>query len=223
MAKLLEITRENIIAAINQIDQDPSLLKGRQSYMYDISYNNKKYPPILLISLANQNLGGEVLTLTDFDNNTKKAFKLLQDLQFDIVEREASYYEQLIAFLNQSLTDNMKYSDYLKSFDDLKVKVSFGQGGVAKIPWISFLRESQTTSDGIYPVYLYYKEEKLLILAYGISETNQSNYSWDITDALTIEDYFDQNHLDKPFRYGKSYVYKSYNVESLPSKESCVQ
>ena len=37
--------------------------------------------------------------------------------------------------------------------------------------WISFLKEPNTTSNGIYPVYLYYKEDDILILAYGISET----------------------------------------------------
>ena len=100
----------------------------------------------------------------------------------------------------------MTYSHYSNIFYDLKVRVSFGQGGQANVPWISFLRDGQTTQKGIYPVYLYYKELEILVLAYGISETYPSDANWNLSNPITIDDYFAQNNFGKPFRYGKSFV-----------------
>ena len=76
-------------------------------------------------------------------------------------------------FIIQSQTDNLKTKDlYPKSIFDLDMKVSFGMGVPTYVPWISILGPGMTTSNGYYPVYLYYKKENILILAYGISETN---------------------------------------------------
>ncbi len=57
-----------------------------------------------------------------------------------------------------------------------------------------FLKEPNTTSHGIYPVYLYYKENNILILAYGISETTAPANNWeDIKSKQTINEYFATN------------------------------
>lgn len=130
-----------------------------------------------------------------------------------------TYHEELRKFLDQAKTDNLKTSHYLKTFAGLKVKVSFGQGFPANIPWISFLRDGMTTSEGIYPGYLFYKNQNLLILSYGLSETNEVKYNWQLNSAKTINSYFNENNLEKPFRYGQSFVYKSYNVDELPNAD----
>lgn len=129
----------------------------------------------------------------------------------------ASYSTQLNEFLAQAKTDNLKTKHFSKKFSGTTVKVSFGQGGVAKVPWISFLIEPNTTSKGIYPVYLFYKNLGFLILAYGISETNSPNNNWNLSKEQTIEEYFEENNFGKPFRYGESYVYRTYEVDNLPS------
>ncbi len=119
--------------------------------------------------------------------------------------------EQLNNFLVQANSKNLKTKSYPNSWMDLKMKVSFGQGNSARVPWISFLGSGMTTSKGIYPVYLYYKELKTLILAFGISETEEFGIEWplEISDNnLRIVDFFDV----KIPRYGDSYVYKSYKV-----------
>lgn len=123
------------------------------------------------------------------------------------------YYNQLKQFLAQAKTDNLKTKHFESEFKGTKVKVSFGQGNTAKIPWISFLKEPNTTSNGIYPVYLYYKNYDLLILAYGISETNKPQKKWDIRNKETINDYFKKNFGGKPDRYGKSFVFKIYDLK----------
>lgn len=120
----------------------------------------------------------------------------------------------LIQFLEQSKTENLKTAHYQKKYSDLKVKVSFGQGNLANIPWITFLEEGQTTADGIYPVYLLFKKEKLLILAYGVSETNPPKVKWVFDSSpVTIEDHF--KILGKiPDRYGDSFIFEIYDLNS---------
>ncbi len=130
-----------------------------------------------------------------------------------------SYYNELIKFLQQAKTTELKTSHYLSDYLGLKVKVSFGQGGLANVPWISFLRDGQTTQNGIYPVYLFYKDIDLLILAYGISETKIPEVNWSLANPKSIVKYFSENNLGFPFRYGKSFVFKAYNTNKLPQKD----
>jgi len=99
----------------------------------------------------------------------------------------------IFEYLKQSQTDNLKTKHYPKEFLGFKVKISFGMGAPARIPWIAFITEEMQVSNGFYPVYLYYKEENKLILSYGISETYEFDSTWpkEITDAAeTITEYF---------------------------------
>ena len=130
-----------------------------------------------------------------------------------------NYSEQLIAFLEQAKTGGLKTRHYKKNFSDITVKVSFGQGTPARVPWISFLKEPFTTSNGIYPVYLFYKEQNKLILAYGISETKKPSKKWVVENPKTIGEYFKENNLGIPYRYGESYIFKVYNVDHLPNSD----
>lgn len=215
----MEFSREDLIAAIKKIDENPSLRKNRSSSTYDLIFEDKKYPPILVLSVANQLQNGKELFLEDF-NNVEVPFNLLRQNGFEVVKKNLSYYNELTEFINQAQTAELKTSKYKKMYFDLNVKVSFGQGVPATIPWISFLRKGVTTANGIYPVYLYYKKENLLILAYGISETTPPQSHWPVKHPITIEEYFTQNNLGKPFRYGKSFIYKVYNPTDLPDKNA---
>lgn len=215
----MNFIREDLIAAIKKIDENPQLKTKRASSTYDLIYNEKKYPPILVLSIANQLNNGKELLLNDFNNDVKEPFKILRDKGFEIKKKQTSYYDQLVQFLQQAKTTNLKFSTFAKSFLDLKVKVSFGQGVPATIPWISFLRDGISTNNGIYPVYLYYKNENLLVLAYGVSEENKFEFKWPIEGVETIESYFKKNNLKAPFRYGKSFIYKVYDVNNMPEMD----
>lgn len=130
------------------------------------------------------------------------------------------YYNELQKFLKQTNTNDLTTSHYEVKYAGLKVKVSFGQGNQARVPWIAFLKDNQTVQDGIYPVYLFYKEKKILVLAYGVSETNTPATSWDLSRSKKIESYFSENNFSKPERYGNSFVYKAYNTtQPLNEKE----
>jgi 5-methylcytosine-specific restriction protein B len=112
-------------------------------------------------------------------------------------------------FLQQTQTSNLKTKGlYPESIYDLDIKVSFGMGTQTHVPWISTLGPGMSTSNGYYPVYLFFKKENILILAYGISETVDYEDPWNreiIESNKKIKDL-----LEKPFRYGESYVYKTY-------------
>jgi len=127
---------------------------------------------------------------------------------------EENIKELLTSFLGQAKTNNLVTNHYPNSYANLNLKVSFGQGVVARIPWISFLGNNQITSKGIYPVYLLYKEQDILVLAYGISETNTPTLNWKIpSNTQTIKEYFGDNFKIKPARYGNSFVYKVYDLK----------
>lgn len=215
----MEITRDKILQAINKIDLNPKLRENRSSSTYDLLFEGNKYPPILVLSVANQLNGSKELLLSDFNNRVDVPFKILRDNGFEIQKKDMNYHEELNKFLEQAKTDNLKTSHYLRTLANLKVKVSFGQGVPANIPWISFLRDGMTTSEGIYPGYLFFKNQSLLILSYGISETNEVKYDWQIDSPQTINSYFVEKKLEKPFRYGKSFVYQVYDVNQLPTAD----
>ena len=118
----------------------------------------------------------------------------------------------LSAFLLQTQNKDLKTSSYPKEWSDLKMKVSFGMGAPARVPWIAFIAPEMQVSKGFYPVYLYYKEFNTLILAYGISETEEFAETWPVeimNSASTITAFFDK---DVP-RYGDSFVFKAYRID----------
>ena len=126
--------------------------------------------------------------------------------------------EILDKFIVQSGFDERQYGpggqivkEYPKDFLDLKMKVSFGIGTPARVPWISYLAPGMNTSDGFYPVYLFYKKERKLVLAYGISETKESKTSW----PYEIEQNFKRikEVINKPPRYGESFKFKLYTIK----------
>lgn len=131
------------------------------------------------------------------------------------------FYPTILKFIKQANTaKSLKVNEYPRSYKELEIKVSFGQGGLARIPWISFLYKGQTTSKGIYPCFLYYKEQGLLILVYGLSETNKPTKNWKLpNDILTVDAYFSKNKLGIPERYGKSYVAQVYLVDNLVQEQ----
>lgn len=135
-----------------------------------------------------------------------------------------SYYNELKTFIAQADDiqkgkGDLKRAQYVKSFMDLAVKVNTRQAnGGRKVPSIAFLGGNNTVQKGIYPVYLYYREAGILILAYGISEARPPEQNWNISNTITIFDYFLEHNVTLPARYGQSLVYRIYNVKKLPNK-----
>lgn len=222
------ITTDHIRKAISAISKSyiPPHRKGRSYQLLD---NGKIFPPKYVLSIANKYANGTELESSDFDAVEAKNFLIKKGFNvharstssnnMDTTNEGQEFYKQLKDFLDQAKTSNLKTKHYISEYLNTKVKVSFGQGGAAKIPWISFLIAPNTTSRGIYPAYLYYKDYNILILAYGVSETNSPLKAWQNLDSeQTVKEYFEIKFATKPDRYGSSHIYKVYNVNDLPSK-----
>ena len=206
------IEKEHIEKAIAEIDQN-GVQNGEQSTTYDLIYNDKRYPPKLVISLANKYANGLILKRSSFyggDNTV--AFKLLRDQGFHIEEKPL-IKDLVKEFLEQSKTNQLATSHYLKSYRGLKVKVSFGAGNVARIPWIGFLKAPNKIKKGIYPSLLLFKEVNCLVVAYGSSETDESSFSWNLDDEEKISDWFQRSFNKKPARYGDSKIKTVFELD----------
>lgn len=187
------------------------------------------YNPTELIPIFNREVLALIASSFDLD---KTKFKRTSYLQRNILKHKPpnfstieyaselwnkfnsnNFFWVIEKFLKHSDTDSLKREGFPKTFSKLDVKVSFGVGNIARIPWIALLKSPNTVTDGIYPVYLYYKEDNILILAYGVSETNISKYKWPNEDGLTtISTWFKNNLSKKPERYGSSYIKAVYSL-----------
>ncbi len=115
-------------------------------------------------------------------------------------------------FLHQTSTGQMNTKGlYPEQLGQFRLQVSFGMGNPANIPWIAMLGEEQKVSHGIYPVFLYYKANDHLILAYGLSEENRSELGWGtlVSAAPTIATQMAVHGFNVK-RYGNSYVAAEY-------------
>lgn len=106
-------------------------------------------------------------------------------------------------------------------YEGLTVKASVGMGVATEIPWISFTGYNQKTSNGIYPVILFYHEKKTLIVAFGISATNKPVESWPLKGVKTLDQYFieqniPQTKLEK--KYNASFVHSVFPVPVANNK-----
>ena len=57
--------------------------------------------------------------------------------------------------------------DSEESFANTSPIISFGLGRFTHVPWIVFTNYSQELMHGIYPVLLFYTEQKKIVLSYG--------------------------------------------------------
>lgn len=115
----IQFTKEELIDAINQIDNNPEVKTNRHSSTYDLIFKNNKYPPILVLSLANEAKNGKALKLSDFGNNTEIPFKILRENGFEIIPKTpTNLKEQFSLFLKRRNKDgSQKASSYLRSID----------------------------------------------------------------------------------------------------------
>jgi 5-methylcytosine-specific restriction protein B len=193
------ITKEHIQKAIERIDAE-GIEKGAQSSTYDVLFKGNRYPPKLVVSWANEFANGKVLDRQSFSGGLKSAnFRVLNKAGFEIVEKESSILKIAEQFINDANSGNQKTKHYPKSYKGLKVKASFGQGALAKVPWVAFLKEGEEVQKGIYPVLLLYKKLGCLVLSYGISKTTPPESSWNIVNKQTTSDYLKEKYRAIPY------------------------
>jgi 5-methylcytosine-specific restriction protein B len=219
MASLSEatesLTNEHVLAALAQIDSEGVPSEAR-STTYDLRYNGKAYPPKYALSLAVEAATGEPLDRSMFTGGEESAcFKILRDRGFEIIKREqdVDLSRQLAVFLKQAReSSDLKTQGYEKEYRGLRVKVSFGQGAFARVPWMAWLGGEERVSDGIYPVLLYFRAEGKLLLCYGVSETQRPQKQWaGVLATQTVREWFLANVGHEPARYGDSFVAAAFD------------
>lgn len=98
---------------------------------------------------------------------------------------------------------------------NLEMQASFGIGRASRVPWVVFLGEGQRVKKGIYPALLFYKAERLLVVSYGISESEAPNRRWNLAVfPPTIAEVFLDRGLEPPKKYGSSYVKNVYDLSA---------
>ena len=109
---------------------------------------------------------------------------------------------------------------YPEKLFDLFIKPSFGFGEFANIPHLGFYKSNskKKASKGFFPVFLHFRKKGILILSYGLSNTEKPEQSWnDIVhdSAPKIKDFkspcgeFDLINTKKK-EYGESMVFNYY-------------
>ncbi|MBR1236650.1 MrcB family domain-containing protein [Bradyrhizobium sp. AUGA SZCCT0182] len=204
------LTATHVRQAIAEIEKEGIPTEARSSTYED----GKRFPPKLVFSLACKYSTGKELQRREFaGGDDTSAFKILRQLGFSIVPKDL-IGDLVVKFLAQANGgEDLRTSEYPKEYRSLQIKVGFGQGGFSRVPWIAFLGPDQKVSDGIYPVLLYYREAKILILALGVSETNKPTYRWKTTEGLeTVAKFMREKHSREAERYGDSFVDSAFAI-----------
>lgn len=107
------ISREHILRAIEEIDETGR--KDRPSFKFELLYNGKSYPPLLVVAIANKKAGGDELPPNSSAGGwASEEFKVLKENNFRVVEK-----------VNEKELNNVSYA--LSKFDDKKALVKFFQ------------------------------------------------------------------------------------------------
>jgi 5-methylcytosine-specific restriction protein B len=217
--QIIKYSRDKEFSKIDDLDLGDAV-KWKIAFLY----NTENLLPIFkneILNLAALKLGFK-----------EKPFTKISDLQLFLMEckpldqntyefakplwnniNSEYFYSNIERFIIQANTDNLKKKGYPSTYKHLEVKVSFGVGVSARIPWIAFLKSPNKVTDGIYPVYLYFKSENILILSYGLSETDTPKSTWPNNEKFeTIKSWFEKNKKSEPERYGSSYVMAVYDL-----------
>lgn len=219
------LNEAHILSALAEIDRQ-GVPDSARSTAYDLAYEGTLYPPNLVVSVAAKAATGESLDLGTFsEEDNLRVVSLLRRLGF-AVETKSSEASDIAKLLDKFLAqaqgnEGLTVKEYLKTYRDLKVRVSFGQGVIAQIPWVAFLGGIQTVSKGIYPVLLLFKDQRRLLLCNGVSEENASDLAWGpLPGKATVREWFQQQYARKPKRYDLSYVHASYDIDQpLPIRD----
>lgn len=211
------VTDAHVRAALKEID-DGGVPVGAESTGYDLLFDGKSYPPKLVLSLAVKYATGEPLDRATFSGgDSSSAFRVLRRLGFEIVAKNAAdeLPDLIERFLKQANEgEELGTQGYLTEYRGLRVRVSFGKGNFARIPWIAFLADGQSVPEGIYPVLLYFKERQLLLLCYGVSETHPPKLMWTVPQGTqTVLEFFMSRYGSPPERYRESLVSAMYDLQ----------
>lgn len=157
-------------------------IKYLQNHEQDLYEYHKDFPAIS---------GQDFLYFLYFGSDKKRILELVSDFVID------------------ADNSSLKTKKYKIQYNGCRVNVSFGQGALAKVPWIGFNLPNHISAVNI----LYYKDQRKLVLAYGVLEEHEPSITWNIKNQTINAHYLGKF---EPTRYGKSYYINEYNPHDLP-------
>ncbi|SDC25844.1 MULTISPECIES: McrB family protein [Pedobacter] len=99
------ITKEHVLQAIADIRENGLRYPLGKSSIYDLSYENKKYPPKHVIVIANEFANGELLAHDQFTTSMAQRFLLLLGAEFMIEKRTNDPVQQMIEGYKEDLVE----------------------------------------------------------------------------------------------------------------------
>lgn len=129
-----QITKEHILKAIQEIDNE-GVRPGRNSSTYDLIYNDKPYPPKLILSIANKYATGKELEHNTFAGGQgTPAFNLLKNEGF-IIKNKIDLAKSNTTKFSEAVSE---FIEYLKISDSIISVFTFGTYSTrSKYVWIS--------------------------------------------------------------------------------------
>jgi hypothetical protein len=195
---LPNVSTEKLLSAINEFDsrlRETAEWAGwdqKRSQTYALEYNGKLYPPKKILSLATgtplNEFSGGAETNNYFALRNFEVRRLKEDsLQAIFVQLLESYRtarssesfagHHSVRELFDSARRLLEESGPVSTRPQIRVVASYGKGNWATIPWISLLdgRETTTTQDGTYVVYLFHEDGKgcYVKIAQGVTKVEK--------------------------------------------------
>lgn len=165
-----EINKELIEKVLSKIE----LSKIKDKYLlteYYLIYKNEFYPPEYVIEQCGYKNG----TI-----NSQEAVHILRSKGFKICNSNTNnevlkiilrnFYKRAIENSSLNTKDIIRKAMY----KDFKIHASFGKGGFAKEPFIVFLKDENTTQNGVYPYTSFLKENNSIRIGLGLSNHEES-------------------------------------------------
>lgn len=92
---LFQNLTDNQVKKAARVLAGKSIPSSRQSNDYDVWVNGETYPPIYLLSLINEQMNGDSLTISDFGNSTSKAFRYFEEAGFRVMPKWVALFQEI--------------------------------------------------------------------------------------------------------------------------------
>jgi len=134
------ITRESIVKAIKEVDDNPEIQR-HQSSTYDVLYNGKRYPPKTLISIAYESINGEHLDHISFNGGLNtECFNVIESLGFKIGSKDRKNY-----FLFSPGENAVKWEEFYK---EGKIAMGWNIGDISTLKTYKKLKQTLIDKSG---------------------------------------------------------------------------
>lgn len=205
------ITREHLLKAIEKIDAEGIPMDGDSQY-YDVIYNERRYPPKVIVSYSNLFANNEILDRNKFQGGLgTECFKLLESNGFKIVKKMNGIVEKIKLFSSSYKKEvGLRYSSDLISYNllvneitqeirsavislrsNLIVKGSIGKGTNTNYPWVGIFDPKVSTGaqNGFYVVLLFSDDFEDLYLTLNQGSTIQTRQQTEAYKNFVFSNY----------------------------------